>query len=84
MKFKAHINIMPLKELLDPQGKAVTSSMTNLGLPEIENVRIGKHIHMDITADSADAASAKVDEACRKLLANQIMESYDFTVVEIA
>jgi phosphoribosylformylglycinamidine synthase len=84
MKFKAHINIMPLKELLDPQGKAVTSSMTNLGLPEIENVRIGKHIHMDIIADSAEAASAKVDEACRKLLANQIMESYDFTVVEIA
>jgi phosphoribosylformylglycinamidine synthase PurS subunit len=84
MKFKAHINIMPLKELLDPQGKAVTSSMTNIGLPEIENVRIGKSINLEITADNADAARSKVDEACRKLLANQIMESYEFTVEEIA
>lgn len=84
MKFKAHINIMPLKELLDPQGKAVTSSMTNIGLPEIENVRIGKSINLEITADNADVARAKVDEACRKLLANQIMESYEFTIEEIA
>jgi phosphoribosylformylglycinamidine synthase len=84
MKFKAHINIMPLKELLDPQGKAVTSSMTNIGLPEIENVRIGKSIHLEINADNAEVANAKVDEACRKLLANQIMESYEFTVEEIA
>jgi len=74
---------MPLKELLDPQGKAVTSSMKNIGLPEIENVRIGKHIHLEITADSADAARTKVDEACRKLLANQIMESYAFEVEEV-
>lgn len=74
---------MPLKELLDPQGKAVTSSMTNIGLPEIENVRIGKSINLEITADNADAARSKVDEACRKLLANQIMESYEFTVEEI-
>jgi phosphoribosylformylglycinamidine synthase PurS subunit len=84
MKFKAHINIMPLKELLDPQGKAVTASMTNIGLPQIENVRIGKHIHLDITADNEEAARAKVDEACRKLLANQIMESYDFTLQPVA
>lgn len=74
---------MPLKELLDPQGKAVTSSMKNIGLPEIENVRIGKHINLEITADSADAARTKVDEACKKLLANQIMESYTFEVEEI-
>jgi phosphoribosylformylglycinamidine synthase subunit PurS len=84
MKFKAHINIMPLKELLDPQGKAVTASMTNIGLPQIENVRIGKHIHLDITADNEEAARAKVDEACRKLLANQTMESYDFTLQPVA
>ncbi len=80
MKFKAHINVMPLKELLDPQGKAVTASMKNIGLPEVENVRIGKHIHLEITADNEEAARAKVDEACKKLLANQIMESYDFTL----
>jgi phosphoribosylformylglycinamidine synthase PurS subunit len=83
MKFKAHIDIMPLEALLDPQGKAVTNSMTNIGLPEIENVRIGKHITLLIEAASKDAASAKVDEACKKLLANQIMESYRFELESI-
>lgn len=82
MKFRAEIDIMPLKALLDPQGKAVTGSMKNLGLPEIENVRIGKHITLEIEAASKDAASIKVDEACKKLLANQIMEFYEFELFE--
>jgi phosphoribosylformylglycinamidine synthase len=82
MKFRAEIDVMPLKALLDPQGKAVTGSMKNLGLPEIENVRIGKHITLEIEAASKDAAKAKVDEACKKLLANQIMESYEFELFE--
>ena len=82
MKFRAEINIMPLKALLDPQGKAVTSSMKNLGLAEIENVRIGKHISLQIEADTKEAANSKVEEACKKLLANQIMESYEFEVVK--
>ncbi|WP_026898000.1 phosphoribosylformylglycinamidine synthase subunit PurS [Daejeonella oryzae] len=78
MKFKAEITVMPLKEILDPQGKAVTSSMKNLGLGEIQNVRIGKHITLEIDAADENAASAKVDEACKNLLANLIMESYHF------
>jgi phosphoribosylformylglycinamidine synthase len=78
MKFIADIDVMPLKALLDPQGKAVTGSMKNLGLPEIQNVRIGKHITLEIEADNEAAAKTKVDEACRKLLCNQIMESYEF------
>ena len=82
MKFRAEINVMPLKALLDPQGKAVTSSMKNLGLAEIENVRIGKHISLQIEADTKEAANSKVEEACKKLLANQIMESYEFEVVK--
>lgn len=82
MKFKAEIDVMPLKALLDPQGKAVTGSMKNLGLPEIQNVRIGKHITLEIEADSKDIAKMKVDEACKKLLANQIMESYEFELFE--
>ncbi len=80
MKFIAEINIMPLKEILDPQGKAVTGSMKNLGLQEIQNVRIGKHITLEIEARDEELAHQKVDEACRKLLANLIMESYDFVL----
>ena len=82
MKFRAEIDVMPLKALLDPQGKAVTGSMKNLGLPEIENVRIGKHITLEIEAASKEVATSKVDEACKKLLANQIMESYAFEIFE--
>jgi phosphoribosylformylglycinamidine synthase len=82
MKYRAEIDVMPLKALLDPQGKAVTGSMKNLGLPEIENVRIGKHITLEIEAADKEAARAKVDEACKKLLANQIMEFYEFEIFE--
>ncbi len=82
MKFIAEINIMPLKEILDPQGKAVTGSMKNLGLPEIQNVRVGKHITLELEAQNEDIAHQKVNEACRKLLANLIMESYEFDLKE--
>ena len=80
MKFRAEIDIMPLKELLDPQGKAVTSSMKNIGIPEIHNVRIGKHISLEIDAASEEDAKEMVNNACQKLLANQIMEDYKFTI----
>lgn len=73
---------MPLKALLDPQGKAVTGSMKNIGLAEIQNVRIGKHMSLEIEAASKDAASKKVEEACKKLLANPIMEFFEFTLEE--
>jgi len=84
MNYKAEIDIMPLKALLDPQGKAVSTSMGNLGLSEVSEVRIGKHITLNVEAGSEAEASAKVDEACKKLLANEIMESYEFclTVAE--
>lgn len=78
MKFIAEVNIMPLKEILDPQGKAVTGSMKNLGLAEIQNVRVGKHITLEIESENEIIARQKIDEACRKLLANLIMESYEF------
>lgn len=78
MKFVAEVNIMPLKEILDPQGKAVTGSMKNLGLQEIQNVRVGKHITLELEAANESIAREKVEEACRKLLANLIMESYEF------
>ena len=80
MKFKAEIDIMPLPALLDPQGKTVSASMKNLGLDEITNVRIGKHIHLDIDADSESMAQQKADEACKRLLVNEIMEFYTIRI----
>lgn len=78
MNFVAKINIMPKKELLDPQGKAVQLGLVNLGLNQIHDVRIGKHITIEVDAASEEEASEKVDLACQKLLANVIMENYEF------
>jgi len=83
MKFHASIEIMPHKVLLDPQGKAVTSGLKNLGMNQIDNVRVGKHITLEIEAEDKSAAEAKVDEACKKLLANLIMESYEYKLEEV-
>tara|TARA_B110001452_G_scaffold94120_1_gene77716 strand:+ start:2201 stop:2452 length:252 start_codon:yes stop_codon:yes gene_type:complete len=82
MRFKANIDIMPLEALLDPQGKAVTQSMDNLSLTEISNVRIGKHITLYIETSDEDSAKKIVEEACEKLLCNQIMESFTFILSE--
>ena len=80
MRFTAEINIMPQKALLDPQGKAVRLSMHNIGYQTIENVRIGKHITMELDADSQEHAEQKVKETCEKILSNPIMEEYNFTI----
>lgn len=82
MAYKAEINVMPLKELLDPKGKAVAGSMSNLALNAVKDVRIGKHIQLHIEAASADEAKKIAEEACKKLLANPIMESYELTIHE--
>lgn len=80
MKFLAEINVMPQKALLDPQGKAVNNSMHNIGFKSVENLRIGKHIVFEIEAESKKAAKDKVNEACKKILTNPIMEDYEFTL----
>ena len=82
MKYIASINVMPHKELLDPQGKAVNNSLHNLGLSHVQDVRIGKHITLHIEAADKEAAEKTTREACKKLLANQVMETFDFTLTE--
>lgn len=80
MRFKAEIDVMPLDALLDPQGKAVTGSMKNIGLDAIDGVRIGRHVRLFVEASSKEDANKMVDEACKQLLANQIMESYVYEI----
>lgn len=80
MKFTAQIKVMPLKELLDPQGKAVSQSLHQLGLQEIDAVRIGKNISLTIEAESASAAKQKIEIACEKLLSNAVMEFYEISI----
>lgn len=80
MIFTVQIKVMPLKDLLDPQGKAVMGGLQNLGLNNIADVRIGKHIDLQVEADSKDAALATAEAAAKKLLANPVMEVYEITI----
>ncbi len=63
MTYTVQIKVMPLKELLDPQGKAVVGGLQNLGLNGIEDVRVGKNITLQINADSSDKAKQIAEEA---------------------
>lgn len=78
MKFLAEIDIMPHQELLDPQGKTVANNLDNIDVSGVTDVRIGKHIQMHLEAEDEAAANEKVEQACKKLLANLIMEKYTF------
>lgn len=80
MIFTAQVKVMPLKELLDPQGKAVMGGLANLGLSGVQDVRIGKNITLQVEADSAAAATQIAEEAAKKLLCNQVMEMFEVTI----
>lgn len=80
MKYIAEINVMPQKEILDPQGKAVMLGLNNLGIEHVQDVRIGKHITLELDAESESLAKEKVEMACKKLLANLIMEDYAYKI----
>lgn len=81
MKFIAEIDVMPKKEILDPQGKAVKLGLANLGVAEVSDVRIGRHITLTLEAANEVEATAQTTKACEKLLANLIMESFQFKIV---
>ena len=80
MIFTVQIKVMPLKDLLDPQGKAVMGGLQNLGLNNVTDVRIGKHIDLQIEADTKEAALAISEDAAKKLLANPVMEVYEISI----
>lgn len=81
MIFIAQIKVMPLKDLLDPQGKAVLGGLHNLGLSGISDVRIGKQIDLQIEANSKEEAHQMATDAAIKLLANMVMEMFEVTIL---
>lgn len=80
MLFNIQVKVMPHKELLDPQGKAVLGGLGNLGLTAIKDVRIGKQISLQVEAGSADEAKTLAETAAKQLLANPVMEMYEVVV----
>jgi phosphoribosylformylglycinamidine synthase len=77
MIFNVQIKVMPLKDLLDPQGKAVLSGLNNLEITAVQDVRVGKNISLQIEADSKEAATGIAENASKKLLANAVMEYFE-------
>ena len=73
---KVEVKLKPV--ILDPQGKTVLMALHNLGYNEVQETRIGKLIEMKVKDESAEKAKEQVQEMCKKLLANPVIE--DFTI----
>jgi phosphoribosylformylglycinamidine synthase len=80
MKFTVEIDVMPHKNLLDPQGKAVANSMNRIGLDAVQDVRIGKHITLTVETQDEDQAILIAEQACNKLLVNPVMEYFEISI----
>lgn len=78
--YKAKVNVTLRPSILDPKGKAAHHALQNLGLNEVQQVRIGKFIELDVDADSESNAREVVEAACAKLLANEVMEDFEITI----
>jgi phosphoribosylformylglycinamidine synthase len=81
--YKAKIKVTLRKSILDPQGKAVEHSIQSLGYKNVKDTRIGKFIELEIDSKSESDAKKITDELCSKLLANPIMEDYEFEITSL-
>jgi phosphoribosylformylglycinamidine synthase len=76
----ARVYVTPKREILDPQGKAIQHSLHSLGYAEVADVRLGKYLEVTLGPGDVETARARVDEMCRRLLANGVIEDYRFDV----
>jgi len=77
-RFRLEIRVTPRPGILDPQGKAIHHALHSLGWTDVDDVRVGKAVHLELEAENEAAARAAAEEMCRKLLANPVTE--DFTI----
>lgn len=78
--YKAKVNVTLRPSILDPKGKAAHHALQNLGLKEVQQVRIGKFIELDVDADNEAEAKEIVESACTQLLANEVMEDFEIII----
>ena len=74
MKFSVTVTLK--KDVLDPQGKVVQNTLVNMGMNNLKNIRQGKHFEIELNENNATVAQNKVEEMCKKLLANLVIENY--------
>ena len=79
MKFSVTVTLK--KDVLDPQGKVVLNTLVNMGMNDLKSVRQGKHFEIEVNENDQDNAKKKVDEMCKKLLVNLIIEDYQINKI---
>ncbi|HEX7408577.1 MAG TPA: phosphoribosylformylglycinamidine synthase subunit PurS [Candidatus Binatia bacterium] len=79
---RVRVFITPKKGVLDPQGKAIEHSLHALGFGEAHEVHLGKYVELSLDGDDREQARRRVDDMCRKLLANAVIEEYRFELEE--
>ena len=82
MAFRAKVYVTPRKSVLDPQGKAVSGALHSLGYAEVEDVRVGKFMELRLAATDKGAAGTRLEEMCKRLLANTTIEDYRYEIEE--
>ncbi len=83
-EYKVKVEVKLKAVVLDPQGKAVLSSLHNLGFNEVEDCRVGKLIELNIKDNDSDNAQARIDDMCKKLLSNPVIEDYNISMEEVS
>lgn len=81
MKWKAAIRIMLKKTVLDPQGAAVEKALAALNYRNLDGVRVGKYMEVSLAGVEEEEARRQVEEICRRLLSNPVIEDFSYTVV---
>lgn len=80
-RFRVAVHIVPRRGILDPQGKAVADALHALGFAAVGDVRVGRHLVIEVASDDADAAATRVRAMCDQLLANPVTEDYELAGV---
>ena len=80
-KLKFSVTVTLKKDVLDPQGKVVKDTLINMGMSNLKSIRQGKHFEIDVESNDLSTAEKKVDEMCKKLLVNLIIEDYQINKV---
>ena len=79
---KANLHITLKNGVLDPQGRAIAGALHNMGFPQVEEVRQGKYIEVEVTETDRKTAEVAIEKMCASLLANTVVENYKFELVE--
>ncbi len=81
-KLKFSVTVTLKEDVLDPQGKVVQNTLVNMGINNLKSIRQGKHFEIDINEKELTVAKKKIDEMCRKLLVNLIIEDYKINIIK--